>query len=91
VAIEVEHRTSSKHILGGINNASMLGLLGVVVGSSSHIAKVRRIHEYACKLKQVEKAHDDMFGNVACFEETEFLDFLNAGRRRANGRRHVLR
>jgi hypothetical protein len=91
VAIEVEHRTSSKHILGGITNASMLGLLGVVVGSSSHIAKVRRIHEYACKLKQVEKAHDDMFGNVACFEETEFLDFLNAGRRRANGRRRVPR
>lgn len=78
VAIEVEHSTSSKHILGGITNASMLGLLGVVVGSSAHIAKVRRIHDYACKLKQVEKAHDDMFGNVACFEETEFLDFLYA-------------
>jgi hypothetical protein len=89
VAIEVEHRTSSKHILGGITNASMLGMLGVVVGSSSHIARVRRIHEYACRLKQVEKAHDDMFGNVACFEETEFFDFLTSGRRRASGRRRV--
>ena len=89
VAIEVEHRTSSKHILGGKTNASMLGMLGVVVGSSSHIAKVRRIHEYACKLKEVEKAHDDMFGNVACFEESEFLDFLSANRRRANGKRRA--
>jgi hypothetical protein len=89
VAIEVEHRTSSKHILGGITNASMLGMLAVVVGSNSHIAKVRRIHEYARKLKQVEKAHDDMFGNVACFEETEFLDFLTTGRRRASGRRRI--
>jgi hypothetical protein len=87
VAIEVEHRTSSKHILGGMTNASMLGFLGVVVGSSRHVAKVRRIHEYACRLKQVEKAHDDMFGNVACFEETEFLNFLGAGRRRTNGSR----
>jgi hypothetical protein len=89
VAIEVEHCTSSKHILGGITNASMLGLLGVVVGSSSHFVKVRRIHDYACKLKQVGKALNDMFGNVACFEETEFLDFLNAGRRQANGKRRV--
>jgi hypothetical protein len=32
VAIEVEHSTSSKHILGGVTNASMLGLLGVVIG-----------------------------------------------------------
>jgi hypothetical protein len=76
LAIEVEHSTSSKHILGAITNASMLGLLGVVIGSSVHIAKVRRIHAYACKLKEVGKAHDDMFGNVACFEEAEFLDLL---------------
>lgn len=85
IAIEVEHRTSSKHILGGITNASMLGMLGVVVGSSQYIAKVRRIHDYACRLKQVEKAHDDMFGNVACFEETEFLRFLRFVRKRPRG------
>jgi hypothetical protein len=78
LAIEVEHSTSSKHILGAITNASMLGLLGVVIGSSTHIAKVRRIHAYACKLKEVEKAHDDLFGNVACFEEVQFLSFLQS-------------
>jgi hypothetical protein len=50
IAIEIEHRTSSKHILGGITNASMLGLFGVVVGSAPYIEKVRRIHAYACQL-----------------------------------------
>jgi hypothetical protein len=81
VAIEIEHSTSSKHILGAITNASTLGLLGVVVGSGERIAQVRRIHAYACKLKEVEKAHDDMFGNVVCFEHNEFLGFLRKARR----------
>jgi hypothetical protein len=76
VAIEIEHRTSSKHMLGAITNASMLGRLGVVIGSVEYITKLRRIHSYACKLKEVEKARDDMFGNVGCFEEGEFLAFL---------------
>jgi len=76
LAIEVEHSTSSKHILGAITNASMLGRIGVIIGSTTRISKVRRIHAYACKLKEVEKAHHDMFGNVACFEQVEFLNFL---------------
>ncbi len=80
IAIEVEHSTSSKHILGGITNASMLGLLAVIIGPAAYIQKIRRIHAYACKLKEVEKAHDDMFGNVACFEDREFLSLLRARR-----------
>jgi hypothetical protein len=76
LAVEIEHSTSSKHVLGAITNASMLGLLGVLVGSAQHIKKVRRIHTYACKLKEVEKAHDDMFANVACFEDCDFLELL---------------
>jgi hypothetical protein len=76
LAIEVENSTSSKHILGGITNASMLGLLGVIIGPATYIQKIRRIHTYACKLKKLEKAHDDMFGNVACLEDGEFLTLL---------------
>jgi hypothetical protein len=78
LAIEIEHSTSSKHILGAITNTSMLGRLGVLIGSSARLTKVKRIHAYACKLKEVEKAHDDMFGNVACFEQGQFLDFLRS-------------
>ncbi len=80
LAIEVESRTSSKHILGGITNASMLGLLGIIIGPATYIQKIRRIHAYACKLKEVEKAHGDMFGNVACLEDCEFLTMLREHR-----------
>lgn len=76
IAIEIEDSTSSKHILGGITNASMLGLLGVVIGSRRSIEKVRRIHAYARKLKEVGKARPEMFGNVACFTESEFMRLL---------------
>ncbi|HEX3944952.1 MAG TPA: hypothetical protein VHW69_12770 [Rhizomicrobium sp.] len=76
VGIEVEYATSSKHILGGITNAGMLGMLGVVVGSPQLIGKVRRIHAYVQNLRQVEKAPGEMFGNVGCFEHEEFLQLL---------------
>ena len=72
LAIELEYSTSSKHILGGITNASLLGHIAVIIGSSVSIPKVRRIHAYACRLREVEKAHDDMFANVACSRMRSF-------------------
>lgn len=78
VGIEIEYATSSKHILGGITNAGMLGRLGIVVGSPDLIGKVRRIHAYVRKLREVEKAPGEMFGNVGCFEHAEFLQLLAA-------------
>jgi len=80
VGIEIEDETSSKHILGGITNVSMLGRLGIVIGPSENIAKIRRIHAYVWKLKEVEKAPLDMFGNVGCFEIEEFLYLLGLAR-----------
>ena len=80
VGIEVEHETSSKHILGGITNVSMLGRLGVMIGSPEKVPKIRRIHSYVRKLKEVEKAPPDMFGNVGCFELGEFLQLLDIAR-----------
>jgi len=78
VGIEVEYATSSKHILGGITNAGMLGMMGIIVGSPNLIGKVRRIHAYVQKLRQVEKAPGEMFGNVGCFEHADFLELLEA-------------
>jgi hypothetical protein len=54
----------------------MLGLLGVIVGSAASIEKIRLIHAYARKLQEVEKSPDGMFGNVACFEDSQFLGLL---------------
>jgi hypothetical protein len=55
----------------------MLGLLGVIVGSAASIEKIRLIHAYARKLQEVEKSPDGMFGNVACFEDSQFLGLLD--------------
>jgi hypothetical protein len=44
----------------------------------------------SCKLKQVEKADEDMFGNVACFEQTEFLDFLSGSDQQTTAKRGAL-
>ena len=80
IAIEVEHNTSSKHILGAITNVSMLGRVGVVVGSKESIKKIERIYAYARKLRQIEKGPRDMFGNVGCFSEAEFHQLLRQSR-----------
>lgn len=87
VGIEIEYATSSKHILGGITNAGMLGRLGIVVGSPDLIGKVRRIHAYVRKLREVEKAPGEMFGNVGCFEHAEFLALIRNSKRRPASRR----
>jgi len=81
LAIELEYSTSSKHILGGITNASLLGFIGVMIGPAAYINKIQRICAYAAKLREIEKAHDDMFANIVCFPDTQFLALLNAPHR----------
>ena len=76
LAIELEFSTSSKHILGGITNASLLGSIGVILGPAKYIDKIRRISRYAARLRQVKKAHDDMFANIACFQIEDFMRLI---------------
>ena len=76
LAIEIEFTGSSKHILGGITNASMMGLVGIVIGRSDNIAKIHRIQEYVRWLPQVRKAPMSLFGNVVIFEATPFLELV---------------
>jgi len=73
LAIEIEFSTSSKHILGGFTNASMMGLVGVVIGPEDKYAKIARIAKYAHKLKETGKAVDGLFLNVACYTTGEFM------------------
>jgi hypothetical protein len=76
LAIEVEFSGSSKHILGDIANASMIGLVGVVVGSRKNIEKIERVGRYVRRLRTVKKAPPDLFANVAFLSTVQFLKLL---------------
>jgi hypothetical protein len=88
LAIEIEFNGSSKHVLGSITNASMLGFIGVVIASPAYANKVMRIGAYARALRQVQKAPEGLFTNVAYFEASEFIAFAGRFARR---REHALR
>ncbi|HEY1722701.1 MAG TPA: hypothetical protein VGG27_15765 [Magnetospirillaceae bacterium] len=77
LAIEIEFSGSSKHILGGCTNASMMGAVGIVIGHHDNIDKIRRIEGYAAWLRQKEKSDPSLFGNVRVYETTEFIDLLH--------------
>lgn len=80
MAIENEFSGSSKHILGDFTNASMMGLVGVVIGSSQNMRKIERVGQYVRRLRKVKKAPLDLFMNVACFEARDFLALLEKHR-----------
>lgn len=74
LAIEVVFSGSSKHILGDIMNASMLGLYGIIVPSEKMMPKVKRAFEYVKKVKELGKLSDDVFENVCILSRGEFLN-----------------
>ena len=76
LAIEVVYSGSTKHILGDITNASMMGLYGFVVASSYLFSKVERIFEYTKAIKRVGKAPEELFANVCIISDSEFLERL---------------
>jgi len=74
LAIEIEFSGSPKLILGDFTNASMMGLVGLVIGPSSghYMRQIRRVAEYVRTLRKLEKAPEHLFTNVACMDENEF-------------------
>jgi len=56
LAIEIEHSGHCKYILGDYTNASIIGLIGVVVGCSESYARIRRVGEYIRILRDLRKA-----------------------------------
>ncbi len=77
LGIEVVFSGSSKHILGDITNASMMGLYGIVIVDTKMYDKVNRIHMYVNKLKQIGKAPINLFNNIIIIKTQEFLDLLS--------------
>ena len=80
LAIEIEFSGSMKHIIGDITNASMLGYIGIVIGSNSgnkpSQPRIQRVRSYINKLADVEKASNGLFGNVLYYEAKDFLGLL---------------
>lgn len=77
LAIEVAHSGSSKHMLGDITNASMMGLYGFVIGSISTIDKLNRIFNYSKILKDLGKMEKNLFTNVCIISKEKFMELLN--------------
>jgi len=78
LAIEIEFSGPAKYILGDLMNASMMGLVGVVIGKLENFQKIERVRKYAQKLREVGKADPTLFTNVACFTAEDFTALLEA-------------
>lgn len=77
LAIEVVFSGSSKHILGDITNASIMGLYGLVIANGKSFKKVKRIHKYLYAVRKLEKAPDQLFQNVAILSDDKMLSLLS--------------
>ncbi len=75
LAIEMSFSGSSKHILGDCTNASMMGLIGIVIAGRKTYHKVSRILNYARLIREVGKAPADLFNNLVVFSLDDFLRF----------------
>jgi hypothetical protein len=76
LAIEVVFSGSSKHLLGDILNASVIGLYGIVVGHPNMITKIKRNKKYLEKLAELGKIDCLPFRNVLIVSTDEFIELL---------------
>jgi hypothetical protein len=74
LAIEIEFSGSSKLIVGDFTNASMMGLVGLVVGPArqNYMRKILQVSEYVRTLRDLGKAPPNLFTNLAFMDENEF-------------------
>lgn len=79
LAIELSFSGSAKHIMGDFANASLMGLVGVVVAGPRNHSKVVRMANYLRLVSEVGKAPSGLFRNLAVFEVNEFVNFLANG------------
>lgn len=77
LAIEVVFSGSSKHILGDITNASMMGLYGIVIPNQDMAKKVKRIFEYVKNIRDVGKAPEKLFKNVDIIPRKDFIKLIS--------------
>lgn len=81
LAIEIEFSGSMKHILGDIANASMLGYIGIVIGTAAgrrpNYPRIQRVRSYIETVVEFEKAPEGLFKNVLYFNTDEFLELLS--------------
>jgi hypothetical protein len=76
LAVEIVFNGSSKHILGDITNASMMGYYGIVVANDKMLDKVKRVYSYIQKIKKVGKAPSNLFNNIIIISSNDFLKLI---------------
>lgn len=82
LAIEVAFSGSSKHVLGDITNAGMMGLYGLVVTNGRMEGKACRIVEYARVIGKLGKGYltQSLFSNVAVISQRALSGLLRETR-----------
>ena len=77
LAIEIENSGSSKHMLGDIANASIIGSIGVIIPfNDTKLSLCKRIRKYVTFATNVEKIQT-IFKNVLIINKENFLQVLN--------------
>jgi len=77
MAIEIEFSGSSKHMLGGMLNASVTGAIGIVIVKQPDMDKALRISGYLMRLNDFGKLNLNMLRNLIIFDVDDFSGFLS--------------
>jgi hypothetical protein len=77
IAIEIENKSSRKHRLGSLVNASALGKIGIIVASNNRVfASFVKIRKYLAFLNQAQKIEISP-KNVIIITKENFMKSLN--------------